>query len=865
MAQKVSKLGHLLLAATLVVLALLCLRMLPAGEALAEESVLWEQDEPSLAQEESAEDNIAQAEQLLVVYAADAPLRALSEGDASADDTYQILEEEVVSEEPGEEGTGVTTLVTVAPAPDVSLDDVMERMSEDPSVLYVQRNFTYHLPPTRVSEDEPLQAQSDELTAQASTNDPYGYTQYYLRPWNVTMYGNHYFGANLSSAWDLVKTSGAVEVAVVDTGCMPKHEDLVANLDTTYMKDLVKGTPAGTIDDGDKSVGHGTHVCGTVAAVANNGKGIAGTSYNARVLPLKVFDDDGASTITLVKALDYLISLKKANKLPKLHVINMSLCLYPSEYDNPEDAYDRAMHDRIKTLRNTYNVLTVCAGGNGNGDGTPRTDACYPSDWAECLSVTALTEGGENIPWSDYNAAKDISAPGDFIFSTNADGSKTNSYMYLSGTSMASPIVAGTAALLWAAVPNLTVSQAVTSIRATAQKLSPTGANYHAKTGSAGAIDAEAAVRYAVEHYGTRTDISSASIAAVSKQTYTGSAITPKPNVTFQGKTLVEGTDFAYSYTNNTNAGTATIKVTGTGFYKGSVSTSFTIAQASMSKATYAAVADRQYTGSPIRPRPSVTFNGRTLGQFVDYALSYANNTAIGQGWIYVEGKGNFTGTLYVPFDIVEHASFANPFADVNKETAHYADILWLAQQDISTGWVDSNGTRTFRPNAAVKRGDMAAFLYRLADNWGLVNETWMPKNSTIGSFSDVSASTSHAHEIWWLAESGISLGWTSASGKTFRPNAEVKRGDMAAFLFRLAALAERGGAQEGWKPTAAQAKAFVDVNTRTSHNIEIAWLAAQGISVGWTEANGTKTFRPNDTVKRGDMAAFLHRLDALE
>ena len=91
--------------------------------------------------------------------------------------------------------------------------------------------------------------------------------------------------------------------------------------------------------------------------------------------------------------------------------------------------------------------------------------------------------------------------------------------------------------------------------------------------------------------------------------------------------------------------------------------------------------------------------------------------------------------------------------------------------------------------------------------------------------------------------------------GHEFRPYAEVSRCDMAAFLYRLAG-------SPAFEPTAKQRAAFSDVDENTPHAKEVWWLAAQGISAGWDEADGTMTFRPYETVKRGDMAAFLHRMD---
>ena len=98
-------------------------------------------------------------------------------------------------------------------------------------------------------------------------------------------------------------------MAALDTGAYVNHEDLAANLDTDNMWDAYNHTERGTITspynpNGDVH-GHGTHVAGIVAAEANNAKGIAGASYNARVLPIKVFDDSsnpGCETSTLAEA-----------------------------------------------------------------------------------------------------------------------------------------------------------------------------------------------------------------------------------------------------------------------------------------------------------------------------------------------------------------------------------------------------------------------------------------------------------------------------------------------------------------------------------------------------------------------------------
>ena len=189
-------------------------------------------------------------------------------------------------------------------------------------------------------------------------------------------------------------------------------------------------------------------------------------------------------------------------------------------------------------------------------------------------------------------------------------------------------------------------------------------------------------------------------------------------------------------------------------------------------------------------------------------------------------------------------------FADINNETAHVDDIKWLAAEGISEGWKEDDGTRSFRPYASVARADMAAFLYRMAGE----PEYTAPEKSP---FADVNSDTPHYKEICWLAEEGISKGWTEKDGtKTFRPYRSIARADMAAFLYRMTEVLGNSDSEES---------PFTDVNSYTSHYEEICWLAETGISEGWTEKDGTKTFRPYSDIKRADMAAFLHRMAGLD
>jgi hypothetical protein len=182
-------------------------------------------------------------------------------------------------------------------------------------------------------------------------------------------------------------------------------------------------------------------------------------------------------------------------------------------------------------------------------------------------------------------------------------------------------------------------------------------------------------------------------------------------------------------------------------------------------------------------------------------------------------------------------------FTDVPAGAQFQSEISWLAAQGISTGWVETNGSRTFRPLQAVNRDAMAAFMYRLAGSPAF-------QAPAVSPFADVTPSTQFYKEITWLASEGISTGWVEANGtKTFRPVQPVNRDAMAAFMYRFAG-----------KPVITGKATFADVPAGAQFQQEISWLAGSGISTGWTEANGSKTYRPLQPVNRDAMAAFMYR-----
>ena len=215
--------------------------------------------------------------------------------------------------------------------------------------------------------------------------------------------------------------------------------------------------------------------------------------------------------------------------------------------------------------------------------------------------------------------------------------------------------------------------------------------------------------------------------------------------------------------------------------------------------------------------------------------------------WDDVEGDGQ--KFLEIP------ATPSVSFRDVDASTPHADDIKWTASAGISTGWIEPDGTRTFRGMDTVKRQDMAAFLRREAKRMGVGDaDSWKPSASDWKAFRDVSKSTPHAEDVLWLAHAGISAGWTESDGsRTYRGMDSVKRQDMAAFMHRLAKLVARG--------SHVSPKSFGDVTSSTPHADDIRWLAGSGVSTGYPDG----TYRGMVSVYRQDMAAFLHRLDTLK
>jgi uncharacterized repeat protein (TIGR02543 family) len=319
---------------------------------------------------------------------------------------------------------------------DVSVEDALLQMANDENVVFAQPNFRYHLLDTDEEPGEMDEGSPASLSPLHIPNDANG--------WWLDKVGAY-------DAWDIQRTNGAVTVAVLDTGVRVDHVDLMNNIsslawDAWNKQPLAKSIAEGKITNNGDWRGHGTQIAGIIAAQANNGQFMAGVSYNAKILPIVVFPQSGdATTESVYDAFAYIISNRQA---ANIRVVNMSFGGYGSESD------DQLLHDIIKNAKNLGILSVVAAGNNGPIDsGTGHSRSSYPSDYEEVISVTSVSSSLTRSSFSDFNAAKDIAAPGEGIFTTSC-ASSTNTTS-VSGTSMAAPVVAGIAALLFAKAPNL--------------------------------------------------------------------------------------------------------------------------------------------------------------------------------------------------------------------------------------------------------------------------------------------------------------------------------------------------------------------------------------------------------------------------
>ena len=293
----------------------------------------------------------------------------------------------------------------------------------------------------------------------AGTDDP----QYPLQ-W-------HYPLINLPQAWDVTTGSTNVIVAVIDTGVLLNHPDLQGRLIAGY--DFISdpaiagdgdGIDSNPDDPGDQSPGgssfHGTHVTGTIAALTGNAQGVAGVTQATQVMPLRALGIGGGTEYDIMQAVRYAAGLDNDSKIlpeQKATVINLSL---------GGGGFSQSAQEVFSAAR-AQGLIVVAAAGNSSD-----TAPSYPAAYEGVISVSAM-DINANLAWySNSGPTIDVAAPGgdtgadfngdgypDGVLSTCGDDTSKPiryNYCFSQGTSMASPHVAGVAALMKAVYPILT-------------------------------------------------------------------------------------------------------------------------------------------------------------------------------------------------------------------------------------------------------------------------------------------------------------------------------------------------------------------------------------------------------------------------
>ncbi|MFT6790255.1 MAG: serine protease [Pseudoalteromonas rhizosphaerae] len=324
----------------------------------------------------------------------------------------------------------------------------------------------------------------------------------------------HYYeqagGLNLPTAWDTATGSG-VTVAVLDTGYRP-HIDLNANIlpgydmisdtfvandggardsDARDPGDAVSAGECGNNNSAQGSSWHGTHVAGTVAAVTNNGEGVAGVAYDAKVVPVRVLGKCGGLTSDIADGIIWAsggsVSGVPANANPA-DVINMSLGGSGSCSSTTQNAINQA--------RNNGTVIVIAAGNDND-----NANNYNPGNCNGVVNVASVGRNGGRAYYSNYGTSIDVAAPGgaqsfandsEGILSTHNSGSSSpssDSYHYSQGTSMAAPHVAGVAALIKQAKPTATPDEIESILKSSTRSFPATCNNC-----GTGIVDAAAAV-----------------------------------------------------------------------------------------------------------------------------------------------------------------------------------------------------------------------------------------------------------------------------------------------------------------------------------------------------------------------------------
>ena len=326
-------------------------------------------------------------------------------------------------------------------------------------------------------------AEPNYIIAEAATtpNDPT-----YVRDWGLS--NNGFTGGTTDAdidadeAWDITTGSGDVVVAVIDTGVDYTHPDLAANMwhnpgeipgnhtdddGNGFVDDYYGYDFANSDSDPFDDLGHGTHVAGTIGMAGNNTVGATGVNWNVKIMALKTDAGPGHDLADLISAYNYVLTMK--NRGVNVRVTNNSYGGFNPFVQSWKDAIDSMGQAGILFVAAAHNFAVDIDAGSDQS-------RLYPAgfDSPSVISVAATDHNDRYASFTNWGATSvDLAAPGESVWSTLPG----NTYGWSSGTSMATPHVAGAAALVWSAFPNLSAAEVKARLLDSVDPIGSIGAN----------------------------------------------------------------------------------------------------------------------------------------------------------------------------------------------------------------------------------------------------------------------------------------------------------------------------------------------------------------------------------------------------
>jgi serine protease len=304
--------------------------------------------------------------------------------------------------------TNSGNLVKIKIPKNKTVEEMIKYFEQQPGVSYAEPNYIAY--------------------AQAVPNDSY-YEEYKngaIGQWGL-------WAINMNSAWDDQKSSSSVKVAVVDSGIIPDHPDFDTN-DLTddganFVGEESNSDPSGYIGDDqitdntpqDNGGSHGTHVTGIIGALTNNSSGVAGVSWNVKIMPVRVLDSSQrGSTFDIAEGIYYAAD-------SGADIINLSL----GSFEAPEH-----LEEAVKYADEEGSVLIAAS---GNYENSNEDSVFYPAAYKEVIAVGAVDINNKRADYSTSGSELDLVAPGGNsnygILSTwGYDGEAKDGYNYMSGT-----------------------------------------------------------------------------------------------------------------------------------------------------------------------------------------------------------------------------------------------------------------------------------------------------------------------------------------------------------------------------------------------------------------------------------------------